>query len=63
MPLLLYLTLHLRHLSGELDLRGVGQLRVQGGRRSFNQPLRAIIQLREGGQREIDHISHKAHVR
>lgn len=53
----LYLTLHLRHLSGKLDLCGVGELRVKRGGGSFNQHLRAIVHLREReyeGKRQSD---------
>lgn len=69
-----YLTLHLSHLSGELDLCGVGELRVKRGRSSFNQRLRPIVHLRRYRHKERnispswleitdyaqDHISHKA---
>lgn len=41
-----YLALHLGHLSGELDLRGVGELGVERGRGSFDQHLRPIVHLR-----------------
>lgn len=44
-----HLAVHLRHLSGKLDLRGVGQLGVQGGGGSFEQLVRAIIHLERGG--------------
>lgn len=55
-----YLALHLHHLSGKLDLCGVGELRVKRGGSSFN--LRAIPHLRalrdgQEGQAQQRHCS------
>lgn len=44
-----YLTLHLSHLSGKLDLCCVWELRIQRGWSSFDVHLRTVIHL---GQRE-----------
>lgn len=43
-----YLTLHLSHLSGELDLSGFRQLGVEGGGGSSHQQLRTVIHLGDG---------------
>lgn len=43
----LYLTVELCHLSGKLDLCGVGQLGVQRGRSSSTRQLGAIIHLQD----------------
>lgn len=45
---MVYLALHLRHLSSQLDLRRVGQLGVERGRRPFNQQLGPIVHLQDG---------------
>lgn len=50
----LYLTVHLSHLPGKLDLCGVRELRVKGGGSSFHQQLRSIIHL---GDEEDDTAS------
>lgn len=50
----LYLAVHLSHLSGKLDLCGVRELRVKGGGSSFHQQLRSIIHL---GDEEDDTAS------